>query len=58
MEIEIYEDTKIIDLVIALTKAIRDGKTVISIETEIVGDGNNQDGSDEYQWAEAKLICK
>lgn len=51
------EDEKdIVELITELAQLLEKGHTTIEFETQTVGDGNMEDGSDEFSWSEAKLV--
>jgi hypothetical protein len=56
--IEISGEKDIIELIRELAEIMERGNTTITIETETVGDGNNEDGGNEYEWVEATLISE
>jgi hypothetical protein len=56
--IELLGEKDIIELIRELAEIMEHGNTTITIETKTCGDGNNEDGSSEYEWTEARLISE
>lgn len=54
--IHLNDQIPITDLIKNLCDLIDLGYTHIEVNSEIKGDGNNEDGSDEYEYIESQLI--
>ena len=57
-KIELSGEKDIIELIRELAEIMEHGNDTITIETETVGNGNNEDGSNEYEWVKATLISE
>ena len=56
--IEWSEEKQIVELIAELAQLLENGNTTVKFETEECGDGNYEDGSNEYEWTEAKLVSE
>ena len=56
--IEWSDEKEIVELITSLAQLLEKGNTTIKFETEKCGDGNCEDGSNEYEWTEAKLVSE
>ena len=56
--IEWSDEKEIVKLITELAQLLEKGYTTVKFETEQCGDGNCEDGSNEFEWLEAKLVSE